>query len=64
MLVYFFYEFIIFHNRGSSFERRLHARVQEMEADDKDRQREMEEIEEVRKRLGDNAVEPDDEPMV
>lgn len=35
-----------------------------MEADDKDRQREMEEIEEIRKRLGDNAVEPEEEPMV
>ena len=35
-----------------------------MEADDKDRQREMEEIEEIRRRLGDRAVEPEEEPMV
>lgn len=35
-----------------------------MEADDKDRQREMEEIEEIRKRLGDRTVEPEEEPMV
>ena len=57
-------EIIIFYNRGSSFDRRLQARKQEMETDDKDRQREMEEIEEIRKRLGDNAVEPDEESMV
>ena len=35
-----------------------------MEIDEKDKQRELEEIEEVRKRLGDSAVEPEEEPMV
>jgi hypothetical protein len=35
-----------------------------METDDKDRQREMEEIEEIRKRLGDRAFELEEEPMV
>jgi hypothetical protein len=35
-----------------------------METDDKDRQREMEEIEEIRKRLGDRAIEPEEELMV
>ncbi|CAB3976593.1 RNA-binding 25 [Paramuricea clavata] len=49
--------------RGSSFDRRLQARIQEMETDDKDRQREMEEIEEIRKRLGDRAIEPEEELM-
>jgi RNA-binding protein 25 len=56
---------VFFHNhRGSSFDRRLQARIQEMETDDKDRQREMEEIEEIRKRLGDRAFELEEEPMV
>ncbi|XP_028409623.1 RNA-binding protein 25-like [Dendronephthya gigantea] len=51
--------------RGSSFDRRRQARIQEMEIDEKDKQRELEEIEEIRKRLGDRAVEPEseEEPM-
>ena len=63
------FQFTIFYvsvYRGSSFDRRLQSRLQEMETDDKDRQRELEEIEEIRKRLGDKAlaVEPQEEPMV
>ncbi len=54
----------IFIHRGSTFDRRLQARIQEMETDDKDRQREMEEIEEIRKRLGDRAVESEEEELM
>ena len=47
---------LLWSNRGGSFDRRLQARLAEMESDDKDRQRELEEIEEVRKRLGEKAL--------